>query len=128
MSGYLRTRLVPPLNIMLPVGAEVRQQYQVPERLPVRVSCSLHPWESAWLVLRDDPYMAVSDEDGKFEIKNLPTGKLTFQVWHEHAGYVTRVKTAGKLSAWTRGRVELPVKAGDNDLGELVLPSDLFAK
>jgi hypothetical protein len=111
-SAKIDTLQNPPINIMLPVSAEVRQQ----------------PWEAAWLLLREDPYMAVSDADGKFEIRNLPVGRWTFQVWHEHAGYVTQVKIKGKASTWTRGRVELPIKSGDNDLGELVLAADLFAK
>ena len=127
-SAKIDTLSNPPLNFTLPVDGEVRQTYLNVERLPARVSCSLHPWESGWLLVKDDPYMAVSDADGKFEIQNLPTGKWTFQVWHEYTGYVTQVKIGGKLSAWTRGRVEVPIKSGDNDLGELVLPSGLFVK
>ena len=127
-SAKIDTLQNPPINILLPVDAEVRQQYLISERVPARVSCSLHPWESGWLFVRDDPYLAVSDEDGKFEIKHLPTGKWTFQVWQEHAGYITRVKIAGRATTWTRGRAEIPIQPGDNDLGELRLSPDAFAK
>ena len=38
---------------------------------------------------------AVTDENGEFEIKNLPAGKHTFQIWQEAAGYVDEVKQDG---------------------------------
>jgi hypothetical protein len=127
-SAKIDTLQNPPINITLPVGSEVRHSFSTVERMPVRVSCSLHPWECGWLIVRDDPYMGVSDEDGRFQIKDLPVGKWTFQVWHEKAGYVTQVKTREKASTWPRGRVELSIKTGDNDLGEILLSAELFAK
>ena len=45
---------------------------------------------SARLVVRPNPYFAVSDAKGNFEIKDLPAGELEFQVWHEHCGYVQK--------------------------------------
>jgi Polysaccharide lyase family 4, domain II len=41
-----------------------------------------------WLVL-DHPYFAVTDKDGNFEIKNVPAGTQKLVVWHEAASYVT---------------------------------------
>ena len=35
--------------------------------------------------------MAVSGEDGTFEIKNIPAGKHEFQLWHEVPGYIEDV-------------------------------------
>ena len=51
----------------------------------------------ARLLVRPDPYFAVSDKDGNFEIKNLPAGtELEFQVWQEKSGYVEKAKIDGK--------------------------------
>jgi hypothetical protein len=59
----------------------------VEEKLPIPVTCGFHPWMKGWLLPRANGYFAVTDENGKFEIKNLPTGdRLTFVVWHEFTG------------------------------------------
>lgn len=48
--------------------------------------CSIHPWMGAYIAVVDHPYFFVTKEDGKFEIKNLPSGKYTLEVWHEVFG------------------------------------------
>jgi plastocyanin len=59
------------------------------EKRPGQVSCSIHPWMLAfWLVL-DHPYFAVTDENGNYEIKNVPAGTQKVVVWQEAAGYVS---------------------------------------
>lgn len=127
-SVKIDTLVNPPINIMLPIESEVRHQFTVEERLPARVSCSVHPWESGWLMVKDLPYMAVSDKNGEFKIANLPAGKSTFQFWHEQAGYLDEVTIGGKATNWLRGRVEIEIPPRGNDLGDLVLAPSLFAK
>ena len=43
---------------------------------------------SYWLVL-DNPYFAVTDADGNFEIKNAPAGTQKVAVWQEATLFVT---------------------------------------
>jgi len=126
-SAKIDTLSNPAINILVPIEGQWRQAYASAERMPARVSCSLHPWESGWLLVKEHPYLAVTNADGQFAIKGLPPGKWTFQFWHEQAGYVTEVKHQGKPTVWKRGRVELEIKPGENDLGELLLAPDLFA-
>ncbi|HPM81801.1 MAG TPA: twin-arginine translocation signal domain-containing protein [Candidatus Anammoximicrobium sp.] len=126
-SAKIDTLSNPPINIVIPIKGQWRQSYTSAERMPARVSCSLHPWESGWLLVKEHPYMAVSKVDGSFAIKNLPPGKWTFQFWHEQSGYLTEVKFQGKATVWKRGRAEFDIKPGENDLGELVLAPGLFA-
>ena len=49
----------------------------------VRLKCDIHPWMSAWVGVLDHPYFAVTDAQGKFEIRDLPPGIYTLAVWHE---------------------------------------------
>jgi hypothetical protein len=72
--------------------------------------------------------MAVSDEDGRLEVKNLPVGAWTFQFWHERSGYVSELKIDGRSRTWRRGRSEIEIKPGGNDMGEVTLPEALFEK
>lgn len=127
-SAKIDVLLNPPINITLPVRSEVRHRFTAEERLPARVSCGIHPWESGWLLVRELPYMAVSDENGQFKIANLPVGKWTFQFWHEQAGYVNQVTMDGKATSWARGRAEIEIRAGQNDLGDLLMAPGLFTQ
>ncbi|MBI2478856.1 MAG: methylamine utilization protein [Planctomycetia bacterium] len=109
----------PPQNILIPSGGQTEQKLAQPERLPAKVACNIHPWMTAWLVVQDTPYSGVSNKDGELVIKNLPVGKWTFQFWQEAGGYVAKVKQNGKATEWTRGRLEVTIKPGMNDLGEI---------
>jgi hypothetical protein len=116
----------PPINFTIPANGEVEHSFATEERLPARVSCSIHPWMSGWVVIRDLPYTAVSDENGKLVIKNLPVGKWTFQFWHEKAGFVRKADVGGKATEWAKGRVEVAIKPGTNSLGEIKLAPTAF--
>jgi hypothetical protein len=60
----------------------------------------------------DHPYFAVTDEDGKFEIKNAPAGACQLLIWHE-SGY-----GPGKRSG-----TPVTIQAGQTtDLGDIKLP------
>ncbi|MFO1093726.1 MAG: M56 family metallopeptidase [Planctomycetaceae bacterium] len=55
---------------------------------PFEVNSDFHPHMRAHWLVADHPYVAVTDADGKFTIKNLPAGEHTFRVWHERPGYL----------------------------------------
>lgn len=118
------------INPIVAANSEIKHKLAKEERMPVRVSCSIHTWMQAWIVVKDSPYATASKADGSFEIANLPVGKWTFQVWQEaNSGTnITQVERGGKSEAWKKGRVELEIKPGDNDLGEIVIPASVFKK
>jgi plastocyanin len=51
-----------------------------------KVKCDVHPWMSAWVVVVDNPYSAVTGDDGTFTIKGLKDGKYTLVAWQEKLG------------------------------------------
>ncbi|HKI19012.1 MAG TPA: hypothetical protein VKA15_14085 [Isosphaeraceae bacterium] len=59
------------------------------ERTPGNIVCDIHPWMSAWWMVVDHPYIAVTDTKGNFEIKNVPAGTQKVVVWQEAVGFVT---------------------------------------
>lgn len=115
-----------PINPIIPAGGQLSQQFPAEERLPVPVSCSIHPWMQAYLVVKEHPYIAASDASGKFVIKNLPAGTWTFQAWQEKAGYVSDVTLNGSPTEWSRGRFEITIEPGVNDLGEIKVAASAF--
>ncbi len=45
--------------------------------------CNIHAEMSAWIVIRQNPYFSITDKDGNFEIKDVPAGNYTLDVWNE---------------------------------------------
>ncbi len=114
-----------PFNALTHAGkSSERPRFKQAERLPAQVQCSIHPWMTGWLVVKDHPYVAVTDEHGRFELKNLPTGEHTFVVWHEQPGYVQEVTRGAQSESWKRGKITIRVSAGETDFGEVRLTAD----
>lgn len=64
------------------------------ERFPMPVKCDIHGWMSARILATDNPWYAITDKDGNFEINNLPAGvELDFRLQHGKAGYVEKSHT-----------------------------------
>jgi hypothetical protein len=76
---------------------------EVNNRAPVTIQCSIHPWMNANIWVLDHPYFAVTDENGDFEIKNAPVGKVKIAVWHEAANGLPKNES-------------IELKAGENKL------------
>jgi hypothetical protein len=49
------------------------------------IKCDVHPWMKAVVRVFDNPFFAVTNEDGKYTIdtKGLKDGTYTVQAWHE---------------------------------------------
>ncbi len=45
--------------------------------------CNVHPEMQAFIVVLDTPYFAVTDQDGNFELQDVPPGDYIVKVWHE---------------------------------------------
>jgi hypothetical protein len=109
-------------NEVIPAGGELQKTLSRANPLPMPVSCNIHFFMKAHLLVLDHPYMAASDANGAFEIKNVPAGSRSFNFWHEGPGYLRDLKV-GSGTTDRRGRVELSIKAGETlDLGEIRVP------
>jgi plastocyanin len=54
--------------------------------LMIPIKCNQHPWMKMYLNVVDNPWFAVTDENGKFKIKGLPPGEYTLAAVHEKLG------------------------------------------
>jgi len=101
-----------PFNQILPAKGEV-QLKMVSERRPIPLACDIHPWMSAYLMVFNHPFYAVTGPDGSFEIKGVPPGMQNLIVWQSTKGFVTEGLSRGK---------PVQVKAGEvTDVGDVVL-------
>jgi len=68
-----------------PGDPPMERKFLRPETM-IPVKCNIHSWMHAYVGVVDNPYFAVSAEDGSFAIRNLPPGTYTLAVWHEKLG------------------------------------------
>ena len=62
----------------------------------IKLKCDVHPWMIGYVVVNKNPYFAVTKDDGKFEIKDLPAGTYTIEAWHEKLGTKTQEVTVSE--------------------------------
>jgi plastocyanin len=48
-----------------------------------KIQCEVHPWMTAYIVVTDHPYHAVTDSYGEYLINDIPAGSYRLIVWHE---------------------------------------------
>lgn len=109
-------------NVNVPPNQELEVKFDKSDKTPAVVKCDIHPWMTAYLLIRDDPYYSVSDETGKFTIEKIPAGKWNFQFWHNRCGYMKDLTQDGKTFLGRRGEFEVEIKDGETlDLGELIM-------
>lgn len=114
------------INPLLPPNEQLKFKFNRPQTIPVPVGCNIHPWMKAYILPRNDSYVAVSRADGSFEIANLPAGEeIEFQAWHERAAGPRGAFQAKK--DWVKGRFKLKLKAGETkDLGTIAVSARAF--
>ena len=66
---------------MYPRGKTLRQRFDKPGL--VVLLCNVHSEMSAFIVVVDTPYHAVTDGKGRFKIRGVPAGEYTLRGWHE---------------------------------------------
>jgi plastocyanin len=97
-TGEGNTKL---FNYAMPIKGHV-----VPTRLRregiYKVSCDVHPWMRAWLLVLGTATFAISDESGHYKLEGLPPGKHKVKIWHERLGEKEQeVEIAeGKPAVW----------------------------
>lgn len=119
----------PAQNFLIPIGGSKELKLVAEEATLMPVECNIHPWMKAYVVVQEHPYVGITDEAGQLEIPNLPVGTVTFLVRHENAdGSIDEATVDGKKQKWGRGRMEIELKPGMNDLGTVTLAADKFKK
>ncbi|MCB0403163.1 MAG: hypothetical protein KDD51_00155 [Bdellovibrionales bacterium] len=82
-------------------GQKVTKTFSKPETM-IKFKCDVHGWMTAYVGVVDNPYFAVTGDDGSFTLKDVPPGDYTIEAWHEKLKTKTAtVKVAGAGDAKT---------------------------
>ncbi len=81
-----------PINSLMAPNERVGLEliYSRSEPSPIAVKCDVHSWMTAYHLVLDHPFTALTDHEGKFEIPGMPAGTHKLRVWHERAGILDR--------------------------------------
>jgi hypothetical protein len=78
----------PGVNVLLKPDEDVKVATH-PETRPLLICDAVHPWMSGYAWAFDHPYAAVTDRNGRYEIRNVPADRaLRLVAWHEDVGYL----------------------------------------
>ncbi len=113
-------------NVNLVAGGSVEMVLKKADRVPGTVVCDIHKWMEGLVLVRDEPYAAITAADGTFQIDNLPAGNWKFQFWHKKVGFLREIKV-GSGKTGRRGELELTIAPGETlDLGTITLDAALL--
>ncbi|MCF6157907.1 MAG: hypothetical protein E3K32_04900 [wastewater metagenome] len=74
----------PAFNEGVSGGGKLTKKFDIPEI--VKITCDVHKWMSAFIKVEPNPYFAVTDENGRFKIENVPAGSYKIAAWQEKLG------------------------------------------
>lgn len=81
--AWLGSRTI--FNLGLPEWRRVEHTFAEPG--VHKIDCNvLHTWMKAWIIVVDHPYVAVTDDEGRFAIDHVPPGTYELAAWHERLG------------------------------------------
>ena len=84
-------------NQMVPAGMKpVVKTFRRRER--IKVTCDIHPWMRATIVVTDHPYVAVTDAKGRFNMADVPPGTYKVKVWYERGAELKFDKTVQEVT------------------------------
>jgi plastocyanin len=63
------------------------------EEVMLHLKCDVHNWMNAYIGIVSNPYFAVSNTMGTFEIDRVPPGTYTIEAWHERLGIASKTVT-----------------------------------
>lgn len=92
-------------NIALPNQGQTID-VELPRSGQVRIECDAHGWMLGWVYVVDNPYFAVTGEDGAFEITDVPPGQYTLVADQEYTGPV-EVEVSVEAGATAEVPIEL---------------------
>ncbi len=78
----------------MPKAAPIDKTFHDPEVM-MPIKCNQHPWMKAYVNVAANPFYAVSDASGNFQITGLPAGNYTIAAVHEALGEQTQKVSVG---------------------------------
>jgi plastocyanin len=60
------------------------------------ITCDVHPWMKAWVIVQKHESSQVSTQDGSFHFDKIAAGSYTLHLWHERLGHHEKAVLVGQ--------------------------------
>ena len=77
------------MNVSQPeFGDTVTKEIKLRKGNGMKIECDAHDFMHSFVYVAKNPYYSVVDENGHFEITDVPAGTYTIMVWHGFLGEI----------------------------------------
>jgi plastocyanin len=83
-------------NFGQPIKGKTDRKTFASAEVMVTLKCDVHSWMNAYVGVVNHPYFAVTANEGRFALKDVPAGTYTIEAWHEKLGTQTQTVTLGE--------------------------------
>jgi hypothetical protein len=102
-------------------GAPMKQLVNMTKGRRVFVmQCGFHAYMESWGVALGNPYYAMTDKDGRFEIGGIPPGTYRMLVWHPYIGGAREQTVTLETRSRTTVAVKIPAPTGRLYVNQMV--------
>lgn len=84
------------------------------------MQCGFHAYMESWGLAVENPYYAVTDKDGRFEIGDVPPGTYKMLVWHPYLGAAKEQTVTIQPKGQVKVDVKIPAPTGRLYANEMV--------
>ena len=114
-------------RLTLPAGKSQAFTVNSMERGAAPVTDNMYPWMRSYVLVLTHSAAAKSGTDGSLTISDLPANStVVFRCIHESVSQFSDIRVSGERQTWKRNLFEVSLKPGDNDLGEIRIPPEVF--
>ena len=84
------------------------------------MQCGFHAYMESWGLAVENPYYAITDQDGRFEIGDIPPGTYKMLVWHPYLGGTKEQTITIQPKGQAKVDVKVPAPTGRLYANEMV--------
>lgn len=84
------------------------------------MQCGFHAYMESWGLAVENPYYAITDQDGRFEIGDIPPGTYKMLVWHPYLGGTKEQTITIQPKGHAKVDVKVPAPTGRLYANEMV--------
>jgi hypothetical protein len=85
-------------NVALPgMGRDVKKT--IKKGGAIQIQCDSHVHMNGWAISLDHPYFSVTDDQGRFRIRDIPPGKYKLVAWHPGYTMINRAAYEASLGS-----------------------------
>ena len=84
------------------------------------MQCGFHAYMESWGLAMENPYYALTDQDGRFEIGDIPPGTYKLVIWHPYLGGTKEQTITIQPKSQAKMEIKIPAPTGRLYANEMV--------